>query len=68
MEVKDLLLTVCFTRAQHACVEKDVKHRGEDCTRLECPLLPMLKEARAELHELADKLDSDCHYVAPNLW
>ena len=66
--VKDLLLNVCFTRPQEAVVEVQVKHRGEDCDRLECPLLAMLRQARRDLHELAEKLDADSHYVAPNIW
>ena len=44
-EVKELLLTVCFTRPQDAYIEKTVKLRGEDCTRMECPLMVTLKEA-----------------------
>jgi hypothetical protein len=67
-EVKDLLLTVCFTRAQDAIVEKPTKRNGEDCTKLECPLLFLLKEVKAELHELAEKLDADCHYAPESHW
>jgi hypothetical protein len=67
-EVKDLLLTVCFTRVQDAIVEKPTKRNGEDCTKLECPLLFLLKEVKAELHELAEKLDADCHYAPESHW
>jgi hypothetical protein len=67
-EVKDLLLTVCFTRMEDCLIEKSVKRSGEDCTRLECPLLALLKEARTELHELALKMDADCHFVPQSFW
>jgi hypothetical protein len=67
-EVKDILLNVCFTRPQDAYIEKSVKLRGEDCTRMECPLMVTLKEAKRWVHELVDKLDAESEYSAPSLW
>jgi hypothetical protein len=67
-EVKEILLTVCFTRPQDAFVEKAVKLRGEDCTRMECPLMVALKEAKRWLHELVEKLDAESEYAPPSLW
>lgn len=67
-EVKDLLLTVCFTRPEKALSEGTVRRSGEVSTRVECPLLKLLKESKAELHELAEKLDADCHYAPQSYW
>jgi hypothetical protein len=67
-EVKEILLTVCFTRPQDSFIEKAVKQRGEDCTRMECPLMVALKEAASWLHVLVEKLDAESEYAPPSLW
>ena len=68
LEVKDLLLKVCFKRPSDVLEEIVTKVRGEVCTKFEFVLLKYAKECKEALHELVLQSQESAHHETPEIW
>ena len=68
LEVKDLLLKVCFKRPSDVLEEIVTKVRGEVCTKFEFVLLKHAKECKEALHELVLQSQESAHHETPEIW
>lgn len=68
VEVKELLIDVCFKRPADVLEESVAKIRGEMCTKFEFSLLVYVKDCKEALHNLVVRNQESAHHETPEIW